>query len=266
MPRIHQNVHPRRTRALLDVTVTTNVITIPGKGKSNDGGPTIATEMRFIYVTLLACSAHGPPAAITLATPLSTPPALVVEHKAVAAQAFLDAGCVMEDAERLDCSRSSSEALRACRWPLQQLDVRFHPPAFVAECHLTVTLEGLHSDHCLVSSRVVVFAATKKRIVRIASAKELADTFAPVDTADEAIAFARVMTGGDVYTKVANAGDGTSMLTQPFQNGTDWELRLFHEPICSCDQPVTAVDYRVSRDGTVQELRRTVVHECADWP
>lgn len=219
--------------------------------------------MRLFAIALLGCGAQSTPQSVTVTAPSSTPQA----HVAVASpmQPFIDAGCV-ESHDELDCSNAKIDGVDACRFGLRKLDVKLDPPAIVAECHADPEKvpHGLHTSGCKLTSSVIVFAATKNGIVRIASAKELAAAFAPVTTPDEAIAFAELQTGDDRMDKPGKTDYGKPMQTAPIRNGDGWRFDLFRYQSCGCEHPVDAMTYLVERDGTVTLTARATARLNAD--
>jgi hypothetical protein len=213
---------------------------------------------RLLVAALLGCGAQSKPVTV-VTVPASSSSAEVVAtpREPVAWQPFLDAGCVAKETE-LDCSKSTLEGASKCLWPLRHVAVAFDPPAYVAECHVRDG-DGLRTTGCKLTSNVVLYAAKRSGIVRIATKKELVAAFAPVKTAEEAIAFAHVLSGDDAYDKAVTADDGTAMITRPLLLNDDFRFKLFRSQICGCEHPVSSVNYRVTRDGTVTEIAHAIV-------
>jgi hypothetical protein len=212
--------------------------------------------MRLLVVALLGCGAQSQPVTVVTVPASSSSSIITPAHVPVASQAFLDAGCVAKGTE-LDCSKSTLEGASKCLWPLRQVAVTFAPPAYIAECHVRDS-EGLHTTGCKLTSNVVLYAAKRSGIVRIATKQELIAAFAPVTTGDEAIAFAHVLTGDEPYVKEETADDGTAMITRVLLFNGDFRFKLFRSQICGCEHPVTAVNYRVEPDGTVTEISHAI--------
>jgi len=218
---------------------------------------------RFFVAALLGCGAQSTPETVTMTSPSSTPQPHVAPPSSV--QPFLDAGCT-ESRGELDCAKARIDGVDACRFGLRKLDVKLDPPALVAMCHADPQKvpNGLHTSGCKLTSSVIVFAATNKGIARITSAKELAAAFAPVTTADEAIAFAELETGDDRMEKVGRTDSGKPMQTVPIPSGGGWRFDLFRYQSCGCDHPVDAMTYSVERDGTVTLVSRAPARANAE--
>lgn len=102
---------------------------------------------------------------------------------------------------------------------------------------------------------------------QISTEKEFVSLFAPVETPDEAIAFAIALTRSfPLYD--TRPPDGyypvSSSLQQTHAEEIDgmFKVHLFDQERCGCgSQPYYAVDYLVTRDGKVTELSRKKVYD-----
>ena len=53
------------------------------------------------------------------------------------------------------------------------------------------------------------------------------------------------------------------MVTRPLLFNGDFRFWLFRSQICGCEHPVTAINYRVTRDGTVTEVTKAIAQRNA---
>ena len=220
--------------------------------------------MRLLSVALLGCGAQTtptvtvtpPPAASTTSpTPFSPSPL----------QDFVSAGCTLKH-DDLDCKSAKIDGVDACRGTLHVVANHLDPSALVVQCHADTAkiARGLWTSGCKLTSSVIYFAAMDHRIVRIASAKDLAATFAPVTSPEEAVSFAALVSGDDAFDKERKADDGKTMSTDPTRDGDGWTFDLFRYQSCGCDHPVMRVSYFVARDGMVTEKSHARALENAD--
>ncbi len=218
----------------------------------------------------IALAACGSPqkATVTIAEPLPTPVKPVLPTRiAPSMRAFHEAGCHDEKPDTIDCTGAYIEGIAACREPLALQHITVDPPAVIAICYVSGREEGLRTTGCMVSASVHVIAATNAGFVHMTTKKQFVSMFAPVTSAEEAIAFATILTGDVAYqvpispptsAKVSVPGPQS---THAASEGDAFRLRLFHAQMCGCSHPLTGVDYLVARDGTVTEAQRTVLWE-----
>ena len=224
---------------------------------------------KLLFATLVACGSPGP-ANVTITQPLAGPTTSVASPAVEPPdfRAFVGAGCT-ETGDKLDCTRASIDAISLCREPLYEEHVALDPPAAVAVCFVdrSKAENGVRQQGCMLPAWVHLFAATAKGMLHLASVKDFTDAFAPVTSGDEAIAFVTLLTGDVAYKEPFSPPGGARVsvagpqVTRVTSGAGGFELRLFHGEVCGCSHPLSAVDYRVSRDGEVKELARTELWE-----
>lgn len=214
-----------------------------------------------------AASACAPAAAPVVTVPeppphasatVASPPPLPL-----AGNPFLEAGCkpTPTGPAFLDCTGARIEGIAACRTPLRVLSVRFEPRATVAECFVTGgAIPGVRQAGCMLPSSVLLVAALPTGFVLLHSREDVARTFAPVTSADEALAFAVGLTGEEAVAPTDPSAKqlGTTEVTE---DGAGFHVRLFKSQTCGCSHPTWAVEHLVTRAGAVSEISRKVAWE-----
>ncbi|HPT20151.1 MAG TPA: hypothetical protein PLJ25_08800, partial [Methanothrix sp.] len=100
----------------------------------------------------------------------------------------------------------------------------------------------------------------------IESAEDFKSEFAPVETKEEALAFAVALTSSlSRYDTSAPEGyfSVSSAITPTYANETEkgYLVHLFDSELCGCGtHPYYAVDYLVSKDGNVTEIARQEIY------
>lgn len=225
--------------------------------------------MKRAAIALVLAGCGSPQhATVTIAEPLPTPVKPVTEARiAPSIRAFHEAGCHDEKPDTIDCTGAYIEGVAACREPLALQHVTVDPPAVIALCYASGREGGLRTTGCMLPASVHVIAATNAGFVHMTTKKQFVSTFAPVTSAEEAIAFATILTGDVAYTKPFSPPDGSKVSvagpqeTHATTEGDAFRLRLFHAQMCGCSHPLTGIDYIVARDGTVTEAQRTELWE-----
>ncbi|HPS92155.1 MAG TPA: hypothetical protein PKV33_08365, partial [Methanothrix sp.] len=98
------------------------------------------------------------------------------------------------------------------------------------------------------------------------SAEDFKSEFAPVETKEEALAFALALTSSlPRYDTSVPEGyfSVSSAMTPTYANETEkgYIVHLFDSQLCGCGtHPYYAVDYLVSKDGNVTEIARQEVY------
>ncbi len=127
--------------------------------------------------------------------------------------------------------------------------------------------EYVYREGCLTSEYVRYVIQKDGEFVMLKSLADLQQTYAPIETEDEALSYALAATGlGVRYGMTAQRAlryfvdqlEDTNV--QPAAEG--YQVRLFDYKLCGCGpHPTFAVDVLVTRDGQVQELRREKIYE-----
>ncbi len=185
---------------------------------------------------------------------------------------FLNSGCVI-DGYKLNCSSLGLEQRFGCyevantSVELEALDPRLP----IVECHSLATessgQEGLVRTGCMLAGyrNYIVKKDGDFRLIR--SRDEFASLFAPVQSPQEAMAFAVALTNSfplydtappEGYFSVSSAIAPSSVE----EKDGSFVVHLFDRPICGCgSHPYYAVDYLVTEAGNVTELSRQKVYD-----
>jgi hypothetical protein len=219
------------------------------------------------------------------ATPVALEP-YIVEHPE---RSFVDSLALLE---RLDCvPMSPGGYIMECSAdsPLASLDcdTLSEPfelalgldPAFpvVAECwHHDQDHEHLYLAGCLVRESVGFVFDINGEYVLVDTTEKMRELFAPIDSTDEAISYAQMLTGLWVVSEFQFDYDITTFYQEVIEEShateTDegYVVHLYHKQICGCETFITSqVEITVSRDGYISwgDAEPTYVEfrpECVD--
>lgn len=242
---------------------------------------------------LSACSAATPPAetngapivAVPSATPTasaaapadsSAPPARPRGPRTTRFDAkvnldgLLQAGCV-KTAEGLDCSQGGPVKALGCM-PNSKVDDALGaltPAASIAECNTIArdpTNEGIVHLGCRlpVVRRYAVASGNKVELIK--NADEFAARFGPVETPEEALAFAVALTKARPLAEVV-IPEGATVYVQHIeptyveQAPEGYRVRLFDFQLCGCGpHDWLAVDFLVTRSGKVTQTGAQAIY------
>jgi len=194
---------------------------------------------------------------------------------------LLQAGCV-RTREGLDCSQGEGVKAFGCM-PVSRVEDllgALTPGAAIAECNTMardVEREGILHLGCMVPVVRRYLVASGGKIELITSKGAFAARFAPVETPEEALAFALGLTGAHAEREVvipANTEvyvdhvDPTYVERRP----DGFVVHLFAFQLCGCGpHDHLAVDVLVTRDGEVREVKSEPIyadpkmrHVCVD--
>jgi hypothetical protein len=197
--------------------------------------------------------------------------------------AFIDAGCLF-DGYNLDCSSSgllqrfgcmqiynASSALRSLSPRLPVVECLYLSEDFHFQ---NDSEEGIIREGCMMPAYRRYIAKQGEEFILIRNKEEFLSMFAPVETKEEALAFAVALTGSspryddsvpEGYFAMASAAE---LLLEPaYARETEegFTVRLFDSEICGCGtHPYYAVDYLVTKAGDVTELSRQKVFDSTN--
>lgn len=101
-------------------------------------------------------------------------------------------------------------------------------------------------------------------MVHLATQKEFATFFAPIDSPEEALSFALAATGYSAYSQFDTLPDfrffsDTLESTRVEQDNAGYKVNLFYYQLCGCGPHTTSVvDVQVRKDGSLEigELKK----------
>jgi hypothetical protein len=184
--------------------------------------------------------------------------------------AFIDSGCVGE-AYSLNCDSLGLEKKFGCMRidnASRELD-NLSPRLPIAECLYlgddSGPSQGIIREGCMMPlfRKYIVMQGEDFKLIE--SAEDFKSAFAPVETKEEALAFAIALTSSlpRYDTSLPEGYSPVSSTVAPtYANETEkgYIVHLFDSELCGCGtHPYYAVDYLVSRDGNVTEIARQEV-------
>ena len=186
--------------------------------------------------------------------------------------AFIDAGCSI-DGYSLNCSNLGLEERFGCMQisnasrALENLS----PQLPVVECLFLSkdynSEEGLVREGCMMPLFRRYIAKQGEDFKLIESIEEFRSIFAPVETKEEALAFAVALTSSlPRYDTSVPEGyfPVTSAIRPTYAEVSEegYKVHLFDSEICGCgSHPYYAVEYLVTKAGNVTELSREKVYD-----
>ncbi|OPY50990.1 MAG: hypothetical protein A4E49_02490 [Methanosaeta sp. PtaU1.Bin112] len=184
--------------------------------------------------------------------------------------AFIDAGCFAED-YNLNCDSLELEERFGCMQIInasQELD-NLSPRLPIVEClYLGEDFgpsQGILREGCMMPLFRKYIVRQGEEIKLIESAEDFRSEFAPVETKEEALAFAIALTSSLSRYDTSVPEDYFSVsptITPTYASETagGFVVHLFDSQLCGCGtHPYYAIDYLVSRDGNVTEMSRQEV-------
>jgi hypothetical protein len=127
--------------------------------------------------------------------------------------------------------------------------------------------ERLFNAGCLLPVHVRYVISRDGQFVSINNLAELQETYAPLESPEEALSFALAATGLEAKFGLQRQANFRYFVDQLEDTHTeevdgDYEILLYHYQVCGCGPHTTsAVLLRVSRDGDVQETSTTPAYE-----
>lgn len=213
------------------------------------------------------CTLFGLAALICICTLMPGSIASEIENDS---NGFIDAGCLAED-YNLNCDSLGLEERFGCMRIVnasQELE-NLSPQLPVVECLYlgkeSGGFQGILREGCMMPLFRKYIAKQGEEIKLIESIDDFRSEFAPVETKEEALAFAIALTSSlpRYDTSVPEGYFLVSPAIVPtYANETEegYIVHLFDSELCGCGtHPYYAVDYLVSRDGNVTELSREEV-------
>jgi hypothetical protein len=186
--------------------------------------------------------------------------------------AFLDAGCIAEDYslncdglgldQRFSCMKiiNASQTLENLSPQLPTVECLFRSEDYNSQ-------EGIVREGCMMPLFRRYIARQGEEFKLIESIEDFRSIFAPVETKEEALAFAVALTRSLPRYDISVPEDYfpvSSSITPTYAKETEggYMVHLFDSEICGCgSHPYYAIDYLVTRDGNVTELSREKVYD-----
>ena len=164
--------------------------------------------------------------------------------------------------QRFGCMQTSnvSSALENLSPPLPLVECLFLSKEYNSE-------EGIVREGCMMPLFRRYIAEKGEELMLISSREEFLSIFAPVETKEEALAFAVALTSSlprydtsvpEGYFRVA------SSIRPTYEKETEegYLVHLFDSELCGCgSHPYYAIDYLVTKTGNVTELSREKVYD-----
>lgn len=186
---------------------------------------------------------------------------------------FIKAGCVNTGHGWLDCSSTGLDERFSCKemWVPSDLG-GLSPKVQIVKCNVMVEnwtseTEWIVREGCLLPlyRKYIVFSDGEYKL--IGSKREFVDFFAPVESPEEALAFALALTRA--YPDYDPIVPGNYKVFVPEvrstyveKKGEDYRVHLFDMEVCGCgSHPYYSVDYIVTKSGDVTELSRERIYE-----
>jgi hypothetical protein len=189
--------------------------------------------------------------------------------------AFIDSGC-LADGYSLNCSGLGLDQRFGCMQISNASSAleNLSPLLPVVEC-LVLSKEynsqdGIVREGCMMPlfRRYIVKQGDEFKL--ISSKEEFLSIFAPVETKEEALAFAVALTGSlPRYDTSVPEGyfSAASFIEPTYAKETDggYKVHLFDSELCGCgSHPYYAIEYLVTKAGNVTELSREKVYDSTN--
>lgn len=192
------------------------------------------------------------------------------------ASAFLAQGCIQKEGlSSLNCSALSLDPAISCESFAQASYMgALTPQVSIIECaQFDRNFEGigLHGDGCMMPVGISYLVAQGPKILLLDTPEKFAEFFGPVESPEEAIAFAHAMTGDypdfdasfpDGYEAYVDTWDSTYVDVS--EEG--YKVHLFSYGLCGCGPHNTIWDDSlVHTDGTVEFVdSEPIYHDPAE--
>ena len=186
--------------------------------------------------------------------------------------AFIDAGC-FADGYGLNCSNVGLDQRFGCMQITNASSAleNLSPLLPVVECLFLSkdynSQEGIVREGCMMPLFRRYIAKQGEEFKLISSKEEFLSIFAPVETKEEALAFAVALTSSlpRYDTSVPEGYFSVTSLIRPTHaevSEEGFKVHLFDSVLCGCgSHPYYAIEYLVTKDGNVTELSREKVYD-----
>ena len=208
---------------------------------------------------------------------ITDPMSLNVTAAATDSSAFIEAGCIDPGNGRLNCSSIGLEEKFSCE------EVRvpdnlggLSPKVPIVECNVLIKNQtddnaGIVREGCLwpLFRKYVIIEDGEYKI--IGTKEEFIQFFAPVESPEEALAFAVALTNSyAVYnlTIPSNYNVFVSKIRTTYVEETDigFKVHLFFSQSCGCgNHPYYSIDYLVNNSGEIKETSSEKIYENPEF-
>lgn len=205
---------------------------------------------------------------------ITDPLSLNVTAASTDASAFIEAGCIDTRNGRLNCSSIGLEERFSCEsiWVLDDLG-GLSPNVPIVECDVLIENwtgnadAGIVHEGCLqpLFRKYIVIENGEYKL--IGNKEEFVRFFAPVESPEEALAFAVALTNSyAIYnlTIPESYNVFVSSIKTTYVEKTDagFKVHLFFSQFCGCgNHPYYSVDYLVNTSGEVKEISSERIYE-----
>ena len=198
---------------------------------------------------------------------------LDVNAAATDASAFIRAGCIDTGNGRLDCSSIGLEDNFSCQEIMAQYDLGgLSPKVPIVACNVLLKDDGMDKgivrQGCLypMYRRYIIIDEGKYRPIE--DKEGFIQYFAPVESPEEALAFAVALTNSraahNMTLPEGNMIYSVSSIRTTYVERIDagFKVHLFYQQFCGCgNHPYFSIDYAVTRDGEVNEISSEKIYE-----
>jgi len=187
---------------------------------------------------------------------------------------FIEAGCIEQGNGWLDCSSTSLDKRFSCEemWVPKGLG-GLSPKVQIVECNVLAkneiedTTAGIVRLGCMlpIFRKYIIFVDGEYKL--IGSKEEFIQFFAPVESPEEALAFALALTGAYAdYNMTIPEGyvvlASEIRTTYVEESGGNFKVHLFDMQSCGCgSHPYYSVDYTVTLAGDVNEISTEDIYQ-----
>ena len=137
--------------------------------------------------------------------------------------------------------------------------------------HEAAKTNGLYLTGCAFRSENHYIFEFDRQNVLVSNADELKQLFTPIDSPQEAVSYAQLVTGLDAaysfeYDPTLMYFHESISATHPVQTGDAFEMNLFQSQWCGCEPWITSqINVRVERSGQITWLGAVPVYMTTGW-
>jgi len=203
---------------------------------------------------------------------------LNVTATATNASAFIEAGCIDQGNGWLNCSSIGLEERFSCEeMRIPNSLGGLSPNVPIVECNVLAenwtgdTTTGIVHEGCLqpLFRKYIVIEDGEYKL--IGSKEEFIQSFAPVESPEEALAFAVALTNSYAVYNMTLSESYTTFVpkirtTYVMETNMGFNVHLFFSQFCGCgNHPYYTIDYTVTRAGDVNETSSEKIYENPEF-
>lgn len=191
-----------------------------------------------------------------------------------------EAGCQRDEHGDVECPEESALSGFGCAWMEDPRGVGFglEPKnPLVAVCqilteeHEAAKAGGVHLIGCAFKRTIHYIFLEENDYVLVSSADELIEMFAPIDSPEEALSYAQMVTGlearyGFEYDPTLMYFDESIEGTRVSETESGFEMNLFNLQGCGCEPWINSkIDIRVDRAGEITWMDAVPISMTTGW-